>query len=106
MATFTVPVDGVTPRVSFDPQGEGVDPLAQRLMRHFVGNPRATRNVFVLTDYSVVTEQPDSIISASGSEVTSSDDQILAAFWGGHGPQEVTAAVAAALQAAGYEVDA
>lgn len=66
-----------------------------RLWRH-VAEPPPGVNVFVYPDGTVTNKEP----------ITQDQWDVVAAFYGGHGPYRITSAQAAALVAAGYSVEA
>lgn len=120
MATFSPPVDNIVPPfylTDSDPTYE-VNPLAQRLMRHYRSGPRG-RNVFLMMDGSFSETQPPNwdpnnptapfsttYVAFNNTVLTQTNppsQQVKRIYWGGVA-NPVTAAEAAALTAAGYVV--
>ena len=104
MATFTPPTEETVPP-AFPPNSPewNANPLGNRLMSHY-GNGTRGRNVFIVD--GVATEnEPAATYNADGSLDQTAAERITRVFFGGHGPQSVTAAERTILEAAGYTVD-
>lgn len=115
---FFCPTDQIVPPIYIDPPDPyyPCDPLMQRLMAHYENQWRG-RNVFLLSDGSYTEQQPPNwnpddpdepyatVFDASSGEVVvtyfTPDPYVVKVYFGGV-DNEITAAEAAALNAAGY----
>lgn len=98
MATFDPPVADLTPPVVAR-DDDTYTALGNRLFRHYKNRAQA-RNVFLLTDGTVVPPADAAPIQRED------DDDVARVFHGARGPHTVNATEQAALEAAGYTVDA
>lgn len=100
MATFSPPVnEEEVLAYAVDTRG----PI-RRLMKHYGGSPRG-RNVFLYSDGLATEDDPDSMVRFWREDQGS--PYLTRVFWSApETPYEVTAAEAAALEDAGFTVDA
>jgi len=110
MATFTPPfqdtysaVDDLSYRAT-SPTGEDLTRMGRRLFRHAPSAPRA-RNVYLLTNDSVVTTLPPPLYDDDGTVTAAGPERVRRTFYGARGPYVVNAEEQALLEAAGYTVE-
>ena len=99
MATFTPPAD--TPRSPIPPGTRGIQ---RRLFKYFTAPP-AARNVYILTDNTVVQEWPATTYNPDTTIDQWPSERVARTFFGGHGAYPVNSAESALLIAAGYTID-
>lgn len=99
MATFVPPITtGEVP-----PVAPGADRLMNRLCALYQFSGDRGRNVYLLSDGTVTETDPDGVTVRWDND-TPGVVYVAKAWWGGHLEEDVTAAEAAALVAAGYTV--
>ena len=103
MPSFQAPVDQ-----EYNPPTVPYYHPGNKLFRHYHSRP-AGRNVYIYSNGSVTETDPDGSSTLWSREQVTSDNPanvafVYRVFWGGHAPEQITAAEALLLTNAGYEV--